>query len=359
MNTKVMSELMSSHSLHLPVRLRYSDKALLTLAIGFSVALFLTVGQVVLTPRDPLGAISVLTHAHPVLMLLECAGLIAVTAAVGTLLIGSRLPDVGLFCAALGLAIAVIQKDTAAYLLVAADGSSDRSVAMGMAIESVLWSALFLAAILVSGWVMVFCGRSGSAGVGIGGEGSGDTHAAGGDHLLVDRRFSVNDMAAAELGRLSKSMGITPGSGFDFGQMKITLLVAACATLLFAVLASGSSPRIIQHGQTCFALFAAFYLAVWIVKTFGLSPASPLTVLAAAPLSAIFGYVWAMVQPGGAGRFAHLSHIPSSVFLRALPLTYVSVGVIGALIGYWVIADAAPRNTKRDARRTRTATRTR
>jgi len=350
---------MSSHSLHLPVRLRYSDKALLTLAIGFSVALFLTVGQVVLTPHDPQGAISILTHAHPVLMLLESAGLIAVTAAVGTLLIGSRLPDVGVLCVALGLAITVVQKDTAAYLLVAADGSSDRSVAMGMAIESVLWSALFLAAILVSGWVMVFCGRSGG-GVAIRRDGSGDTgHGGGDDSATGERHFSADDMAAAKLGRLSKSIGITPGSEFNIGQLKITLLVAACATLLYAVLVSGSSPRTIQHGQTCFALFAAFYLAVWIVKTFGLSPASPLTVLAAVPLSAIIGYMWAMVQPGGAGRYAHLSHIPTSVFLRSLPLTYISVGVIGALIGYWVIADAAPRDSKRRAGRTKTSTRKR
>lgn len=337
----MMSELMSSHSLHLPVRLRLSDKALLTLAIGFSLALFLTVGQVVLTPQDPQGAISVLTHAHPVLMLIESAGLIAVTAAVATLLIGSRLPDAGIFCAALGLAVAVVQKDTAAYLLITAGESSDRSVALGMAIETVLWSALFLAAILVSGWVMVFCGRGGA-----GGAGGNDS---------ADDRFSSDDMAVSDLGRLSKSIGVTPRSGFDIGQVKITLLVAACATLLFAVLVSGSSPRVVQHGQTCFALFAAFYIAVWITKTLGMSPSTPLTVLAAAPLSAIIGYIWAMLQPGGAGRLAHLSHIPSSVFLRALPLTYVSVGVIGAMVGYWTIADAVPR----DSRRTKTASRKR
>lgn len=319
---------MSTQSLHIPVRLRLSDKALLTLALGIAVALFLTIGSAVLAPRDPQGAISLLTHPHPILMLLECAALAAVAATIATVLAGSRLVDVGIFAAGLGMGLAVIQGDTSAYILrlwSAGGASAGKSPAMLMLVESLLWSAVFALVMVVSGWVMAFCKRG---------------------PVTDDSRFSVMDMAVSECAGLNRLVGIDQRAVGTRHGITMATMIAVTATLLFSILASGSSPRIVQHGQICFAVFVAFYGGVWLAKKFGFTAQTPLPVLGAVPIAAILAYLWATLQPGSGSTHVH---IPSSVYLRALPLTFVSVGMLGSLVGYWIIPDQPPRKSKSNA----------
>ena len=312
----------------MPSPLRLSDKALLTVALAVAVALFATLGHVAMAPRDPLGAVSLMTGAHPVLMFLETAALAAVAASIATLLAGSRLVDVGAFAAAVGMAVAAVRGQTAAYLLTATSGDAGQAgnPAMAMLVESLLWSVVLLMAMVVSAWVTAFCTRGTSR---------------------RDDGVVLAGMSATELPRVNRLLGTAPTDVDIKAMVKTALVVAVVAVLVFSVLVSGSMPRTVRHGQSCFAVFVAFYCGVRVAKAIGSGARTPLSFLAAVPLAACLAYGWAMVQPADTGRYAHLDHIPASVFLRALPLTFVSVGVVGVLVAYWTTVDAPPRSRRR------------
>ena len=80
------------------------DKARSLAAWSVCAGLFLTVGWTTLQPEDPLGAVSLWSQQHGLFAWVQAAGLGGAVAAIGTLLIGKRLPDAGIFAAALGLA---------------------------------------------------------------------------------------------------------------------------------------------------------------------------------------------------------------------------------------------------------------
>ena len=112
---------------HMSIRrhLRLVDKLMLLTAFAVAASLFLSVGWMAVAPSDPQGAVSLLTHENPALMVVEALALAAVTASLATLIAGTRLPDVGIFAVALGLALTSIRGGTATYLLITmADGDS-------------------------------------------------------------------------------------------------------------------------------------------------------------------------------------------------------------------------------------------
>jgi hypothetical protein len=143
-----------------PPRLRWFDKFILLVALAIGVALFVTVGWMALAPRDPHGAVSLVTATSPLAVILQATLLVAVAAVVATVMIGTKLPDVGVFAAALGLALASLQGNTSAYLLISVAGGdrgAERALAGKLAIESVVWFLLIVVAIAVSGAVMRWC----------------------------------------------------------------------------------------------------------------------------------------------------------------------------------------------------------
>lgn len=297
------------------------DKIVLLAALAIAVALFLSVGWMAIAPDDPQGAVSLSTHSGAAWMVIQVAALAAIASAIASVMIGTKLVDVGVFAAAAGMAFVSLRGDTAAYLLInvaQGDHSAERSVAARCAVEAGLWSALLLLAAAVSGVVLKWCfGKSDG------------TRAMLGTMFVGECPYLANVVGVERAGK-SRAVGLR--------TLATTSIVAA---FLYKVFVSGSSPRAIEHGQVCFAVVAAFYIAVWIAKrTF--PPKTPFWTLTSVPLVAIAGYGWAAMRGRPAGLSSQLANLPGSDFLRALPITFVAAGAIGVLLAHWSVADSPP-----------------
>ena len=298
--TDVSGTLMTEHGRHLSLL----DRAELWVAWALAGTIFLTVGWSAMAPDDPLGAVSVLTRHGAWVMLLQAAGLAAVTAALATVIAGRRLPDVGTFAAAVGLAAVSLPGGTAGSLLIQwADSApaSQSSFPIMLALEAIAW------------FVIVFVARGSSSAVGrwcFGNGGGGQTDEP---QALAFEEFP--------LGLKSVAHGV-----------KHSLLAGGAALVVFKILTAGLSTRSAQHGQACFVVAAsvciATYLASWMVPV-----RSALWSILSAPLLAFGGYVWASLSsPGGLP-----ASVPASPFLRVLPIQYIAVGTAAAVAMFWYL----------------------
>jgi hypothetical protein len=277
-------------------------------------------------PDDPQGAVSLVTRADSTLVVLQAALLAAVTSAIATVMIGAKLPDVGVFAAALGFAFLSLQGDTAAYLLMTKTNGpgAERVLAGKLMLETGVWFALLLVAMIVAGAVSRWCGGA-------------LLRAAGfADHAGTST--DLDDLAISEcpgLGRLvAGAAGKTETDYARWHGPRTTAVMVVAGIVLYSLLVSGSSPYTIRHGQTCFAVFTAFYLGGWIARRWYATRTSFWGLLAV-PITLMLGYAWTMVAGPAGGRYAHLANIPGTDFLRALPITFVSVGAVAALMAHW------------------------
>ncbi len=318
------------------IPLRWTEKAILLVALSACAALFLSIGWLVMAPEDPHGAVSLWAHSSFFAMFIQAIALTVVAAAIATAMIGTRIPDIGIFAACLGLALVTLKGDTAEYLLInIAEGNSsaEKFLAGQLAIESVLWFILVILAMVTSGAALHWC-------FGINGKNPTDST----ENTTSNKGISLMDLAISDCPFLSKPLGIKPANFLqnaaanDWSGAKTTVITTVVAAFVFAVFIAPSSPRSIQHGQTCFAVFAAFYIGVWASKRFA-SCRTPFWSLLAIPVVSILGYIWTMLQGELPARYANLANIPASAFLRALPLTFVSVATLGVLFAFWTIAE--------------------
>ena len=336
-------------------RLGLTDRLLFVLASGVAAALFLSVGWLALAPDDPRAAVSLITHSQAARMVIQAAALTAVTAAIATVIIGTKLADAGVFAAALGLALVSLRGDTAAYLLIhlgQADRSLERILAGKLAVEAIIWFAVLVVAMLVSGLVTRWCfgarcdadrtpAKRGSAPSGPGGW------------------VEWSDLAVREcpilwsLGRRSADRPARAMAAARIDGLKITAVTTFVAMCLFAMLVSGSAPQWIRHGQTCFAVFVGFYVGSWVARLW-FPVRTAFWGLLATPVACVLGYLWTMVQGEVSGAYAHLPSVPPSSFLRVLPMTYVAVGALGVLSAHWTTRNrAAEAPTEGQARQRR------
>lgn len=326
---------MNADIVHSHAPLRWVHKLLLAVSLALGAALFLSVGWLAIAPDDPLGAVSMLTHSRPVLMLLEAAAVAAATAALATLLVGWRLPDAGIFATALGLALVMLQGGTAEYLfqyVLHGDRSGEPEMAGRLAVEGLVWFAVVLVAMIVSGVVLQWC--LGSRRQAEGGKAANDT-------------VQIEGMAISECPILNRVL--VPSESSDpaaiWRGLRHTGLVAVVALLVFALLAAGSSPRTIQHGQTCFAAFAAFYLAQWAAKSV-FPTRTAFWGLLGVVVVCVTAYICAMLRGSADAPYSRLASIPSSVFFRALPIGYISVGTLGVLLAHWTVSGSSGKDEK-------------
>lgn len=326
-------------------RMNLADKVLLVAALAITVALFLTIGWMAIAPDDPQGAVSLVTRSDGVWMVLQAALLSAVTAAIATVMVGGKLPDVGVLASAVGFALVSLQGSTAAYLLISVTGGAsgaERALAAKLAVEGGVWFALLVIAMLVSGAVTRWC-SSGVRTVALEGE----------------RRVTLNDLAISECPGLAR---FVRGTASEHGQpgelwngLRTTALMVVLGLILFCILVSGTSPHIIRHGQTCFAVFAAFYIGGWIARR-RFPTRTAFWGMLAVPITLTLGYGWSVVAGRTGGRYAHLANIPGSDFLRALPMTFIAVGTIAALLVHWFVHPGTPGDrVSRSAERRRSA----
>ena len=114
------------------------------------------------------------------------------------------------------------------------------------------------------------------------------------------------------------------------------------------VLSAGLSSRSIQHGQECVVVAAGVCIACYFAHRM-VPVQSTLWSILAVGLTALAAYLWAGVRPAGSGL---PQNIPSSHFLRVLPLQFISVGTAAAIAMFWYMyAPEPPKPARRKAAR--------
>lgn len=280
----------------------FFEKASSWAAWALAGAVFLTVGWMAMAPDDPLGAVSLLTRRHPMLMLVQAGGLAAITAALATVVVGRRLPHAGTFAAGVGLTAVSLRGGTTSHLLLLnADGSPDfqSALAVKFASEAAQWFVVLLIAVGTSAVVTRWCHSS---------------------------SLNENSPPEVESGQDAIAGYRRPSKGW---RHFVTTLAAGF--FAYQILSGGWAARSIQHGQACFVVAATIGVAAYLA--YRISPVrSPVPSILAAGVLAVLGYLWASFRSAPAGLPAG---IPVSPFLRVLPLQFVAVGAAAAVAMNW------------------------
>ncbi len=300
------------------------DRAATTASWVLGGALFLTIGWFAMEPDDPLGPVSAYARQGGLMMLIQAAALSGVAAGLATLIAGRRVADIGTFAASLGLAAVSLRGATAEYLLLrGADVSEtfEHSLAWSFAIEAVGWFLVVLVAVGISALVTRWC---------FGSVETPDPHRADASST------AVRMLAGFDVPRISARCFGVPGERQTartdgVHHMLITTGVGLAA---MAVLSAGLRWRSIQDGQVCFVVAAAVFIGTYAACRM-VPVRSALWSILAVGLIALVGYLWASLRP----EVTELPpNIPSSHFLRILPIQFIAVGTAAALMAFWYVS---------------------
>ncbi len=288
------------------------------LAWGCAVAAFATVGWMALAPDDPCGVVRMTPGDLPRLFP-QIAALALVVAGVVTATVGRKLPDIGAFAVAFGLAGANLKGHTAAYLLMnVTDVGPRRELCMSLVVEAVIWFVVIALALVASGMVMRWC------------YGRPDTN--GGVTAARLSALAVADVPV--LGRLVCGTSDGPPSTPWLAGLLHAAANALAALVLIRVLATGAQERTIEHGQVYFSVAAAFFLGAYIAHRV-LPVRTALWGCLAVPVVCIIGYGLTMVWAQNSGAYARIASVPPTAYIRAMPLEYIAVGTVGVLAAFW------------------------
>ena len=301
-----------------PHPLTLSDKAAFVAACALSVAVYLTVGWMALTPKDPLGAVSLLACTAAPFAWLQVCVLAVVIAALTTALWGRRLADLGLFAVTVGLAALTLKGGNASSLLVAEAGDGDvpgRGLAVQLGFEALAWFVIPAVSALASLLTMRWC--------------------AGARACCEGNTPRMLPLGASDIPLLGEQLCGVPVLNRTASLMglKHTAVATVAALVILHLLAASLHASVIRHGQACFILAASVLLGTYIA--FKAAPVrSALWPMLAVPLVALLSYLWAAVSGGGEGQFLAA---PGAAALRVLPLQFIAVGVASAVAGTWLV----------------------
>ena len=298
------------------------ERLLFHAAWALGALIFLSVGSLAVRPADPQGPLSLLAHESALMMMLRVLALAAVTSAIATVLAGRVYPDIGAFAAGVGLTLVSLRGDNMTYLLISAGQS--RNLCLLLAGEGLFWFATMASAMLVSAGVVRWLG-GGDPGVHGGADGSPASSAV------------LSEMAAPAV----------PGVGeLLFGQraarqrsqwptrLKHVAVAGGVALILIAVFSAGGGDRAIRHGQACFAVAAAFYVASGRAQAY-FPMRSTLWSCCSVPVVCLIAYLFSWFRSFPSVLVGDLVTVPASGFLRILPVTYVAVGICAVLLAHW------------------------
>jgi len=295
------------------------ERWLFHVAWAVGVAIFHMVGSLTLRPVDPHGPVSLLTIGHPWRMVAEVLALAIVVGAIATLIAGRWFPDMGAFAVGLGLGVVALHGDNMTYLLMRDGGG--RSICLSLIGEALLWSALMAAAMLASAFVARWF--------------EGETSAGSRD---ADDVVSIRGrMAAAGAPGVGRALcgGIVRDDVTDRRTgVRHLALVVIVALVLISVFSSGRGDRAIRHGQACFAVVAAFYVATNRAQMY-FATRSTFWACAAVPVVCLLAYGISWIRAHPSVLVDNLASVPVSNYLRILPITYVAFGVPAVLLAHW------------------------
>jgi ABC-type amino acid transport system permease subunit len=109
------------------------------------------------------------------------------------------------------------------------------------------------------------------------------------------------------------------------------LIATAASLFAFNILTTGLDRRAIQHGQVCFVVAASVWLGCFLAHRM-VAVRSVLWSILSVSLLAVVGYLWA----GARSPDPNLPpSVPTSHFLRVLPIQFIAVGAAAAIAAYW------------------------
>ena len=292
-------------------------------AWGLGAIVFVSIGWLAMRPWDPRGAISLLTHVNPSMMMLEVLALAVATSAVATVLAGQDHPDVGVFAVGIGLTLASFKGGNMTKLLLETDG--DPGLCWWLAAEGLFWFGAIVLSMFTAAIVTRWCGGQ---------------RLGGGDRSKASTPLATMSAPAIPfVGPLLFGRTERPSS-WRMG-VKHMAVVALLGLVLVRVLGVGATDRTIHHGQACFSVALGVYLAAR--RAYVYFPVrSALWSCCAVPLVCVFGFAFAWLMSSGSEPGTTLASIPASTFLRSLPITYIAAGTCAAMIAHWRSTEPYP-----------------
>jgi hypothetical protein len=284
------------------------DRAAVLAALALGLALFLTIGWMTVAPPDPLGAVSIYGRPGGRLILMQAAGLAAVTAALATTLAGRKLADIGTFAVGVGLAAASLRGGSAAQLMI--DGPSSlpdfrSTLARGLAVEAIDWFLVIAVAILAETVVLRW--------------------------LIAPyaKRRDPDEHRRASAGEVMPSL---------LRGLQHTAVTAVVGFFAVTILSSGAAYRSVSPGQACFVSAAGMAIGTYAAHRIAPVGFARWSILAV-PVVALAGYLWAAWGADSPGR---PPVVPLNPFLRVLPIQFIAVGTASAVAAAWYLYGPSP-----------------
>lgn len=294
---------------------RFPVKVLLYAVWIASGLLFWHVGYALCAPVDPEASLSWASGGRILAGFVPVALLVGLTAGAATAVAGRWTVDAGVFAAAVGLSTLSVRGGTVEHLLLrrADAGSGAGGLAVSFAGEALAWIAVFAVAGWISGRVARVLGLTGQRG----------TSGASALMTMLDGFTALRERLPS-----SRSECVT-----GLTHAVVAGALAAALTIVFCV---DLARRPVSHGQVIFVCSASAWLATYF--TFKRFPVRTALYPAAGVAAAcVVGYLIAMLSGGKADDLP--PNLPSSPFLRALPMQSVAGAIGGALLGFWFAFD--------------------
>lgn len=304
------------------------DRAATLSAWAVGIAMFATVGWHALAPDDPLAPVAFVGHRGALFALLEVVALAALAAGVATVIAGRKLADIGAFSVALGLAVASLRGGTTAWLLLErADGGGGTSAALALffMFDTLVWLVVIAASFLAGAAVLRWCF---------------DPPAPSQVDEMDLQTMAYSGGAGYDVpGVSARLFGSLPGPQTPLADgLRHTLIASGVGLIVMTLVSGGLSFRSIQHGQVCFVVAASVFIGVDVA--YRLVPVrSALWAVLAVGVMAITGYAWSAFRAAPPGL---PPNIPSTHFMRVLPVQFVSVGTAAAVVAFWYAYLPAP-----------------
>ncbi len=285
---------------------------------GLSAAVFWYYGWSAVGPHDPLGPVSLFSHAHPFFGWLQTIVLTSLVSAMATLLMGKKMPHIGPFAAGVGLVALSTRGGTATYLLFSRAVTAQQSklpFTFGLIAESLAWFIALAAAMIVAELVSrsVLGMPPSFPGFETEPRRAGRTNSPLLPNKILTSKPINNELATQLMPHLLHVM--------------ICTVTAVAAIVIFS---SGYRSRGVEHGQACFIAAAGVGLGTYIAHRVQPVSSGAWSLLAIAPI-AVVGYAWTLFS-----RVNAELPLPvlTSPFLSLLPIQLIGAGVLGSV---WVI----------------------
>lgn len=307
--------------------LGFFEKVRLLAACGVSILLLRTVGWELARPADPQMAVTLSGAGAAILRIWpSLAVLAAICAVIGTVVIGKRLPQAGALVAGVAIAAMSIRGGTMQVLLGYEAGTQTdtrRALMSNLLIDCVLWTGIMAVAwitcIMVHGWLW--------------------PSASPVEELPATEPAKSGAQGTGKSSSLSKDSNPAVKSQL-MGAFALAVTVGV-ALIVISNTVARTSVAMIEQNQVIASVAGGLFLGAMAGRYFT-GVTEPLFYVLAPPIVAVIAFIlgylssdmsWAQGPPNQ--YYAQLATTPPHDLVRPLPVLYLTVGVAGALGGYW------------------------